>query len=251
MAQELGWRNIQRIMSVAETLGLSGDQFWEFWTKEDGDANRKLLGEILRKDPHAWALIQFVQKLNAMGFSTDVIRTAQEDPRVMLAVREVLDAHQAYLGKQHVVNLDTPPKVPRGLTILRHRPGEKIVWDPSMFTLCQFEEQLGGAGMWSHRALARIEENGWHVYNIKLRDFLLRRPYFIPQEFEGKKVMFPDTVFSDSSGRAVIHGMLSFCGKWGPCECYVDRPWKREVFFLINADDHVQESVFTMSDGYG
>jgi hypothetical protein len=103
----------------------------------------------------------------------------------------------------HVIDSDTDPFVPEGLTLKSHKKGGQIHWEQANYKSWFHPKQEGGFCTVSARELFKWMEDK-PGYNVNVLDYWLAHPEIIPEECKDKWTYFPNTVYSDSQDKPII-----------------------------------------------
>lgn len=118
---------------------------------------------------------------------------------ILAQFREVMLGHTTILPVEYVIDCDAPPFVPSGMTLEVHQKASLLKWDPAKIELWYTEEQKSGKAIDGEEVLARL--SGKVALNANVLDYLLARPFLIPEEWKGKTVFFWGTLYLSSDGQ--------------------------------------------------
>lgn len=149
-----------------------------------------------------------VEQLRAL-LEVEKALTSLENPGLRFEVQRAIKAGEVRLSairqerekfpkRSIIVDLFAAPFVPKDLSIVEHRPGDKkFEWNPKKVALFLAEgqqiSQIKGDTL-------REVLKGKPVFNANLLDFLLKNPHLIPEDWKGKAVFFWGTLYCNASG---------------------------------------------------
>lgn len=144
----------------------------------------EMLGNILKglatlPDKVLGSLYDLIQKLNGPEW----IKWNQEFKKFL---------RKEGCWKRYIIDCDSQPVIPDGLTIEEHRKGGVIEWNPEKISLYLSEIQKTGRIVGTD---LRKELAGMPVLNACVLDYLLANPHLIPEEWKGKHIFFWGTVY--------------------------------------------------------
>lgn len=113
-----------------------------------------------------------------------------------------------------VIDLDTDPFVPDGWSVVEHRKGGMLDFDPAKITLYLSEEQKGDKRIEGNKL--REELKTQPVYNANLLDWYLRKgnQHLIPKEWKGKAVFFWGTIYRRPFGGLYVRSLDGYDLGW-------------------------------------
>jgi hypothetical protein len=111
--------------------------------------------------------------------------------------------------EEHVIDCDADPFVPKGWKIEEHQKGGQFKWNSARMELSLDEGQQNGNVIRGHELRKKLV--GKPVLNANVLDYLLAHPHLIPEEWEGKTVLFWGTIYSDAFGDIFVR-----------CLCWID-----------------------------
>lgn len=115
----------------------------------------------------------------------------------------------------YLIDLDADPYVPEHWSLIEHRKGGQVIWDPKKISLYLSQKQQDGKvakGGELRKELARLP-----VLNANVLNFLLRYSHLnlIPKEWKGKRVYFWGTIYcSDFDGSLGVQALCQASGGW-------------------------------------
>jgi len=115
----------------------------------------------------------------------------------------------------YLIDLDADPYVPEHWSVIEHKKGGKVRWDPKKISLYLSPKQRDGKvvkGGELRKELAHLP-----VLNANALDFLLRYSHlnFIPKKWKGKRIYFWGTIYcSDFNGGL---GVRALCQAGDDC----------------------------------
>ncbi|OGZ19467.1 MAG: hypothetical protein A2626_02170 [Candidatus Nealsonbacteria bacterium RIFCSPHIGHO2_01_FULL_38_55] len=124
---------------------------------------------------------------------------------------------------QYIIDCDADPFVPSGFTLMSHRKGGQIVWDPTKFQLYLSERQRSGkiiAGKGLGRELADVSG----ILNANVLDYFLAHQEIIPPECEGVVTYFWGTKFL-SGGSSYVRCLYRGGGRWSSDYAWLGDDW--------------------------
>ena len=140
---------------------------------------------------------------NAAYAPTDVKRLTTEN---LKAILPFLHGCAEITPIKHLINLDTNPFVPEGCFVEKHQTGGDWEFNPAKLELYLSDNQqrvtINGIDL-------QKELLGKKVSNANVLDYLLENPYFIPERWKGRSVLFWGTIYRNSNGDRCVR-----CLRW-------------------------------------
>ena len=131
--------------------------------------------------------------------------------------------------------LNDSPFVPKGYTLERHTGEGVYRWGPDNFITKVFDHQKVGKGLSGQETLRLLSI--FYVANANVLDFLLARPYLIPDHLKGRRLYFWGTIYRNN--RSQCH-----CVRYLECLAHDSGSWA-DGFSCINTE-HWGESDYAI-----
>ncbi|MBI5421279.1 MAG: hypothetical protein HZA35_03130 [Parcubacteria group bacterium] len=131
---------------------------------------------------------------------------------MLTRVREVILGRSEIKPIEHFVDFNADPMIPDGWSVVEHKRGGLMKWDPSKVKLHLSENQQGSGHIEGNELRKELESQS--IYNANLLDFYLAHPELIPEEWKGKVVCFWGTIYRNSGGRSCVRFLSSDGGQW-------------------------------------
>jgi len=118
----------------------------------------------------------------------------------------------------HIIDLDAPPYIPNGLSVVEHRQGGQMVWDPTKVKFHISKNQKGGKRIEGNKLRKELE--GKPVYNANLLDYLYANQELIPEEWKKNEdgsirfTYFWGTIYRASLGSLDVRYLCFSGGQW-------------------------------------
>ncbi|MFH0951343.1 MAG: hypothetical protein V1765_02605 [bacterium] len=122
------------------------------------------------------------------------------------AVRKINSGEWIVQPNIRFINCNVAPFIPEGLTIVEHKKGGRIIFDPTKITLWLSDKQKTGY-ITGHEL--RTELTDKPVLNANVLDHLLKYPELIPEDWKGEDTFFWNTIYRYSDGVLVVR-----CLRW-------------------------------------
>ena len=119
------------------------------------------------------------------------------------------------LSAEYVIDCDADPFIPDGWTVEEHRKGGQFNWDKEAQkdALYLDKGQENGKGIKEGNTLRKVLA-GKLVLNANVLDYLLEKPYLIPEEWKNKTVFFWGTIYCDRYDNLCIRHLSWDGGRW-------------------------------------
>ncbi|OGZ23302.1 MAG: hypothetical protein A2981_02600 [Candidatus Nealsonbacteria bacterium RIFCSPLOWO2_01_FULL_38_120] len=170
---------------------------------------RKILG-MLEGTPAEQA-----QKLLRGGYFSDLLKANTEQMNRA--------DFQKICGLVRIIDCDADPFVPSGFTLMSHRKGGQIIWDPRKAELYLSKGQKNGKVI-SGNDLDKELANVSGILNANVLDYLLAHQELIPKEWEGKFVYFWGTEYL-SVGTSYVRYLRRGGGRWYSYSYWLGYGW--------------------------
>jgi hypothetical protein len=122
----------------------------------------------------------------------------------------------------HVIDLDADPYVPEGWSVLVHRKGGQLEWNPEKVQLYLSPKQEDGRSILGLELREKLENELWiWELNANLLDDLLANPHHIPEEWKGKRIYFWGTIYVGSDGGLYVRYLYDCGEEWTWCPIWV------------------------------
>jgi len=151
------------------------------------------------------------------NWTNEEIKTLSEGD-MLLKVREVLLGRAEIKPVAHLIDLDAPPYIPNGWSVVEHRQGGQMVWDPTKVKFHLSKNQKGGKRIEGNKLRKELE--GKPVYNANLLDYLYANKELIPEEWKKNEdgsirfTYFWGTIYRNSSGGLYVRYLCFYGGQW-------------------------------------
>ncbi len=143
------------------------------------------------------AMNQLSDALEAAGFtSEDVTKLKQFGD--LRGIKDILLGHAEIKAIENLIDCDADPFVPNGWSVVEHKKGGQLKWNPAEIELFLSKNQKNGKVI--NGSNLRKELADKPVLNANVLDYLLANPHLIPQEWKGKNIFFWGTVYCNSDG---------------------------------------------------
>jgi len=130
------------------------------------------------------------------GWNNAEIKTLLEGG-ILANVLKVIKGQAEIKMIERLIDCDSAPFVPDGLSVEDHKKGGMFKFNPEKISLYLSKKQkkrsIGGHDL-------RKELADKPVMNANVLDYLLARPELIPEEWKGKYIFFWGTVYRNSDG---------------------------------------------------
>lgn len=130
------------------------------------------------------------------GWNNAEIKTLLEGG-ILANVLKVIKGQAEIKMIERLIDCDSAPFVPDGLSVEDHKKGGMFKFNPEKISLYLSKKQkkgsIGGYDL-------RKELADKPVMNANVLDYLLARPELIPKEWKGKYIFFWGTIYRDSDG---------------------------------------------------
>ncbi|MBI5465973.1 MAG: hypothetical protein HY974_01640 [Candidatus Kerfeldbacteria bacterium] len=167
---------------------------------------------------------QLADALEAVGYTPDHITKMRSKPDLLTQFKCVLTGLSEIVVVKHVIDCDTQPFVPEGLSVEQHAQGGQLEWKPDMVGLYLSEKQKNGGFIGGNKL--RKELGSRHVLNANVLDYLLANPHLIPEEWKGKYIFFWGTIYRGSGGDLYVRYLYWGGDRWDWDYCYwLDGDW--------------------------
>lgn len=125
---------------------------------------------------------------------------------------------------KNIIDLDADPFTPDGWSVVEHRKGGQLEWNPENVKLHLSSNQQEGKRIVGKKLRTELKDQP--VFNANLLDYLLKNPHLIPEEWKGKVVFFWGTVYRFSGGSLCVRCFYWDGGRWG-WECnWLGNDWR-------------------------
>jgi acyl dehydratase len=160
------------------------------------------VGDKLR---HHWSLISQKEywRGTKIHFAIDIKRG---DEVVAKVTRKLL-----YVTK-HIIDCDAEPYLPKDWTVIDHRKGGMLEWNPTKIKFYLSEGQKGAKSINGHDLRTELAEIP--VLNANVHDYLMINPHVIPEDFRDKHLCFWGTIFRSPGGGYYVRCMCWSGQKW-------------------------------------
>jgi len=151
------------------------------------------------------------------NWTNEEIKTLSEGD-MLLKVREVLLGRAEIKPVAHLIDLDAPPYIPNGWSVVEHRQGGQMVWDPTKVKFHLSKNQKGGKRIEGNKLRKELE--GKPVYNANLLDYLYANKELIPEEWKKNEdgsirfTYFWGTIYRASLGSLDVRYLCFSGGQW-------------------------------------
>ena len=167
---------------------------------------------------------QLGNALEAAGYTSESVTEMRSNVPRLRDFLEVLEGTADVITRRHIIDLDADPRALHWCTIEEHIKGGSFEWDPAKVVLYRTPKQQEGDEERIYDDQFREEMKAKLPYNANLLDYLLQHPHLIPEEWEGKAVIFWGTIYRLSSHddllfvRVIVGGE----GRWSEVHEFIE-----------------------------
>jgi len=117
-----------------------------------------------------------------------------------------------------LIDLDAPPYIPNGWSVVEHKQGGQMVWDSTKVKFHLSKNQKGGKRIEGNKLRKELEHKP--VYNANLLDYLYANQELIPEEWKKNEdgsirfTYFWGTIYSYSDGYLYVRVLYFHDGQW-------------------------------------
>jgi len=158
------------------------------------------------------------------GWNNAEIKTLLEGG-ILANVLKVIKGQAEIKMIERLIDCDSAPFVPDGLSVEDHKKGGMFKFNPEKISLYLSKKQkkgsIGGYDL-------RKELADKPVMNANVLDYLLARPELIPKEWKGKYIFFWGTIYRRSGGDLCVGDLCVRYLSWYGSE------WCWFYFWLVN-----------------
>ncbi|MBI5420985.1 MAG: hypothetical protein HZA35_01590 [Parcubacteria group bacterium] len=140
---------------------------------------------------------------------------------------------------EHLIDFDANPHVPNGWSVVEHKKGGILKWDPAKVKFHLSRNQRGNKSIVGNELRKELEKQP--VYNANMLDFLYAKQELIPEEWKKDEngnirfIYFWGTIYRDSDGFLYVRYLCFRGGQWDWRYRWLDDDWRSRFPALVSA----------------